>query len=67
MPFRRIAGTQFGTKMAHIYARTDGVLLRDKTYDIRALSGPLLERFLLERLPCRYRYLEAVSVVGVTR
>ena len=63
MPFRRIAGTQFGTKMAHISARTDGVLLRDVTYDIRALSGPLLERFSLKRLPSRSRYLDAVSVI----
>jgi hypothetical protein len=63
MHFRRIVGTQLGTKMVHISTRKDGVLLRDVTYDIRALSGQLLVRFLLGRLPSIFRYLEAVSVV----
>jgi hypothetical protein len=63
MHFRRNVDTQLGTKMVHISTRKDGVLLRDVTYDIRALSGQLLVRFLLGRLPSIFRYLEAVSVV----
>ena len=67
MHFRPNVGTQLGDKMVHISTGTDGVLLRDLTYDIRALSRPLRERFPLERLPSRSRYLEAVSVVLTTR